>query len=118
MSRAYLVFGSDDEVNWELLNTVQASGGEQAMGKAREQQAFRHYGACPERNWTSGTPEVYERDPVIKWKTKERTPSAQMTVEDALPKPKKEQEPAPPDDDDVIERAEAALAKAKEEAAE
>jgi hypothetical protein len=97
MSRSYLVFGSDDEVNWELLNTVEASGGEQACNQARKQESHRHYAACPERNWTSGEPEVEEREPLIRWRWKGREdqPAKQMTVEDALaPEKKQEKEEA------------------------
>ena len=81
MTRPYLVFGSDDGVNWELLNTVPASGAPQALNKAREQENHRHYAAVPERNWTQGTPEVVERPPVVRWKT---VGEEQMTVEDAI----------------------------------
>lgn len=88
MSRAYLVFGSDDEVQWELLTTVEANGSEQALNKARGQESHRYYAACPERNWASGAPEVIERDPVVKWKMKhsvsEKSPKEQITVDEVL----------------------------------
>ena len=83
MSRTYLIFGSDDEVNWELLDRVQASGAPQALNKARERENHRHYSATPERNWAQGQPEVEERAPVVKWKMK-KVDSDQMTVDDVL----------------------------------
>lgn len=81
MTRPYMVFGSDDGVYWELLNTIPASGAAQALNKAREQEDHRHYAAVPERNWTQGTPEVVERPPVVRWTT---VAQAQMTVGEAI----------------------------------
>jgi hypothetical protein len=93
MSRAYIVFGSDDRVSWSLLNTVEASSPEQAMNRAREQEAHRHYAAVPERNWSWATPQVVERPPVVKWTS---ISPAQMTVDDVVepePLPTREEEP-------------------------
>lgn len=86
--RAYLVFGSDDGVHWELLNTVEANGSEQALNKAREQQQHRQYAATPERNWSAMTPKVVERAPVVKWTSV--TPK-QLTVHDVEEEIKKEE---------------------------
>lgn len=107
MSRRYLVFGSEDGINWELLNTVEASGSEQALNKARSQESHRHYGATPERNWSAMTPEVFERAPVVKWKPLN---AKQMTVDEVIPPPEKEK---PDDDDDLLDRAKDALARAR-----
>ena len=65
--RSYLTFGSDDKINWEQLRTVQASGATQALNQARAQEAHNHYAVVPERNWTSATPSVVDRAPVVKW---------------------------------------------------
>lgn len=87
--RAYLVFGSDDGVHFELLNTVEANGSEQALNKARDQGPFREYAATPERNWTAMTPKVVERAPVVKWTSV--TPK-QLTVDDVVEIAKEEEE--------------------------
>lgn len=79
--RNYLVFGSDDKINWEMLKPVSAGGAPQALNKARAQENHRYYAAVPERNWASAEPEVFERDPVVKWK---EISSGQLTVDDAL----------------------------------
>lgn len=105
MSRKYLVFGSDDGINWELLNTVDANGSEQALNKARDQTQHRHYGATPERNWSAMTPEVVERAPVVRWKPLN---AKQMTVDEFLPPPKEKEE-----EGDLLDRAKDALAKAR-----
>jgi hypothetical protein len=78
--RSYLTFGSDDKINWEQLKTVQASGATQALNQARAQEAHNHYAVVPERNWTSATPSVVDRAPVVKWT--EITPN-QMRIDDA-----------------------------------
>lgn len=104
MSRSYVVFGSDDKLNWETLNTVEASSPEQAMGKAREQEAHNHYAAVPERNWTVGTPEVIERAPVVKWQSD--TPK-QMTVDDAIEKPKEKPKDGQSRVEEMLAKAEA-----------
>lgn len=98
MARRYLIFGSDDKVNWELLNTLEASGASQALSKAREQEAHRHYACTPERNWTAATPEVVERKPIVKWAP---VTSGQLTVDDAL-----REEPEPPYEPEVEPEAE------------
>lgn len=64
--RTYVVFGSDDKVNWEQLGPVSASGAPQALRKAIAKESHRHYFTVPERNMTAVTPEVVQRDPVVK----------------------------------------------------
>lgn len=77
--RSYLTFGSDDKENWAQLKTVQASGATQALNAARAQEIHRHYAVVPERNWTSATPSVVDRPPVVKW---EEIIPDQMQIED------------------------------------
>lgn len=97
MSRSYLVFGSNDKANWALLNTVDAGGSAQALNAARKQEDYLHYAAVPERNWTSATPSVQQREPVVKWAA---ISPDQMSVEDVLDEERAQ----------VIEEAHAALA--------
>src|SRR5688572_21839895 len=94
MARKYLIFGSDDKAHWELLNTVEASGAPQALNKAREQEAHRHYACTPERNWTAATPQVEERPPIVKWSS---LVDGQTTIDDAIAAAKEalEEEPVP-----------------------
>lgn len=66
MSRVYVVFGSDDKVNWEQLGRFQAGGAPQALRAAIAKESHRHYQAVPERNITAVTPEVQQRPPVVK----------------------------------------------------
>lgn len=94
--RHYLVFGSNDKANWAMLNTVYAGGSQQALNAAREQEDYKHYAAVPERNWTSATPSVEQRKPVVKWA---QISADQLTVEDAITEKRAE----------AIEQAHAAL---------
>lgn len=81
MSRTYLVFGSDDKINWELLGPVQAGGAPQALRRAMQAESHRHYSAVTERSWKAVTPEIVKREPIIKLNPMQ---AAQLTVEDAL----------------------------------
>jgi hypothetical protein len=97
--RQYLVFGSDDKLNWALINTVTAGGAQQALNKARTTETHRHYAAVPERNWTSATPDVVQRDPLVKWSP---ILAGQMTVEEAL-------DDGHPSVEELVEKAKDAL---------
>lgn len=66
MSRTYVVFGSDDKVNWEQLGPIVAGGAPQALRQAIGAESHRHYFAVPERNITAVTPEVQQRPPIMK----------------------------------------------------
>lgn len=80
--RTYLVFGSTDERQWDLIGEYEASGASQARSHGLDAMStFEHYAAVPKRNWSSASPEVVQRTPVVRWK--DATPG-QMTVEDVL----------------------------------
>ena len=79
--RKYLVFGSDDEQEWELLGEWEASGAATARNYGLDAKSYNHYAAVPKRNWSAASPEVVQRSPVVRWK--DATPG-QMTVEDVL----------------------------------
>ena len=80
--RQYIVFGSNDGSQWNQLGTVEASGHTQAMGQFREKANYTHYGSCPLRNWSSATPQIKERAPVVTW---EPIDNGQLTVDDMAP---------------------------------
>jgi hypothetical protein len=79
--RTYVVFGSDDKVNWEQLGPVQAGGAPQALRKAIAKEKHRHYFTVPERNITAVTPETEERPPLVRLTP--MTPG-QLSIQDAV----------------------------------
>ena len=81
MARTYLVFGSDDGVNWEQIRAVEAGGAPQALRSVMNSESHRHYSAVTRRSWKAVTPEIVKRDPIIKMNPMRE---AQLTVEDAL----------------------------------
>lgn len=81
MSRAYIVFGSDDKSNWEELGPFPAGGAHQAIRQAMKKESHRHYFAVAEGNVTAVTPEIEERDPIVRLRP---MTSRQLTVDDAL----------------------------------
>jgi len=84
VSRTYLVFGSDDTINWELLGPVKAGGAPQALRQAMAKESHRHYSAVTQRSWKAVTPEIVKRDPLIKMNPMKQ---AQLTVDDVLERP-------------------------------
>lgn len=81
MVRTYLVFGSDDKVNWELIKPVSAGGAPQALRTVMAGESHRHYAAVTQRSWKAVTPEIVKREPLIRLNPMQ---AAQLTVEDAL----------------------------------
>lgn len=104
--RTYLIFGSTDGELWRPIGTVNADSHSQARETAAEQVPdYVHYGSCPFRNWRSGTPETHT---IRNWKDFDITVlPGQLTVDDVLGEP--DEEP-----DDLLSRAEDAVAKVKE----
>ena len=66
MTRRYIVFGSDDKINWEEIGVVTAGGAPQALRQAINKEKHRHYFTVSEGNRTAVTPEVEERPPIMK----------------------------------------------------
>ena len=81
MSRVYVVFGSDDKLNWERLGEINAGGAPQALRWAIAKESHRHYLTASARYITAVTPEVEQRDPIVRLRP---MGSAQLTVDDAL----------------------------------
>lgn len=79
--RTYLVFGSDDEQDWELLGEWAASGAASARNNGLDTKAYNHYAAVPKRNWSAASPQVVQRPPVVRWSD---SVPGQLSVEDVL----------------------------------
>ena len=82
-TRKYLVFGSNDELNWKQLGEENAASSRQAKERLLKSgdHSYRYWAACPAGNWSVEEPTVVSVEPTIKWK---RRDPRQMTVEDVL----------------------------------
>lgn len=102
--RKYMVWGTKDERLWEPLGTVEASSHDQAQDTAAEQvPGYVAYGSLPFGNWRAGKPTTYTKR---EWSEFDVTTTGQLTVEDEL---------EAKDEDDLVKRAEGALAKKAQE---